>query len=92
MTNLTITDLDDEMTSQISRRAREHGHSIEDEARALLRQALEGADDQPASEPSAEGEPGESLFDTIRRRFEPLGGVDLEIPPREFGRDPPTFD
>jgi plasmid stability protein len=28
----------------------------------------------------------------IRRHFEPLGGVELEIPPREPIRKPPNFD
>ncbi|MSP50285.1 MAG: hypothetical protein EXQ95_13290 [Alphaproteobacteria bacterium] len=34
----------------------------------------------------------QNLAESIRRRFESLGGVDLEIPAREFGRDPPRFD
>jgi hypothetical protein len=34
---------------------------------------------------------GAELADAIRRRFAPLGGVELEIPPRGPGRAPPRF-
>ncbi len=30
--------------------------------------------------------------DEDRSRIAPLGGVDLELPPRESGREPPPFD
>jgi hypothetical protein len=33
-----------------------------------------------------------NLYERIRARVEPVGGVDLELPPREPGRDPPNFD
>jgi hypothetical protein len=33
-----------------------------------------------------------NLYERIRARVELLGGVDLELPPREPGRDPPDFD
>lgn len=36
--------------------------------------------------------PASKLYDRIRALFEPLGGVDLELPPREPGREPPRFD
>jgi len=32
------------------------------------------------------------LYDRVRARFAPLGGVDLELPPREPVREPPRFD
>ncbi|NDW06036.1 hypothetical protein GTK09_16570 [Jiella sp. 40Bstr34] len=116
MTSLTITDLDDKTTNQISRRASKHGRSMEDEARVLLRQALEVVEGQPSAKSSAENEPGESLVgpahqhseslgsvdqdipshgnlaSRIRARFEPIGGVELELPPRGPSREPPTFD
>lgn len=37
-----------------------------------------------------EAEP--NLAEAIRRRFAPLGGVDVELPPRENVEEPPTFD
>ena len=33
-----------------------------------------------------------NLAQAIRERFAPFGGVELEIPPREPMRDPPTFE
>jgi plasmid stability protein len=33
-----------------------------------------------------------NLAQAIRRHFEPLGGVELVIPPRGSIRKPPTFD
>jgi hypothetical protein len=32
------------------------------------------------------------LYDRVRARFAPLGGVDLELPPREPVREPPRFE
>ena len=42
------------------------------------------------------GETGEHyrsmvLLEAIRRRFAPYGGVELDLPPREVGREPPDF-
>ena len=51
---------------------------MEEEARTLLRSALQ------ADEP----EPG-NLAGSIRARFRRLGGVDLQIPSREPIREPP---
>jgi len=33
-----------------------------------------------------------NLAEAIRRRFAPLGAVDLELPPDEFVDAPPSFD
>jgi len=51
---------------------------MEDEARNILRSAL--AKDATASR---------NLAQAIRKRFEPLGGVELELPMREPMREPP---
>jgi plasmid stability protein len=32
-----------------------------------------------------------NLAEAIRRRFAPLGGVKLDLPPREPTREPPAF-
>jgi hypothetical protein len=40
---------------------------------------------------SGPAEPKENLAEIIRRRFGPLGGVDLELPEREPMREPPDF-
>jgi len=36
--------------------------------------------------------PASNLYERIRARVDPLGGVDLELSPREPGREPPCFD
>lgn len=33
-----------------------------------------------------------NLANIIRSHFGPDNGVDLELPPRDTGREPPTFD
>jgi len=38
------------------------------------------------------GQQTSSSSEAIRRRFAPLGGVDLELPPHEFVDAPPSFD
>jgi antitoxin FitA len=55
---------------------------MEAEARSILSEAVTGDRDQ--TEPN--------LAEAIRRRFVPLGGVDLELPPAEFIDAPPSFD
>lgn len=79
MTILTIR-LDGDLTVRLRARAVRHGHSMEDEACAILRAAL---DAEPLS--------GKSLVDRIRARVEPFGGIELELPPREPQRDPPDL-
>lgn len=54
---------------------------MEDEARDILRTAL-----------SAESRRAGNLAETIRRRVAALGGVELEIAPREPIREAPAFD
>jgi plasmid stability protein len=55
---------------------------MEAEARVILQTAL-----TPEGVP-----PMRHLYDRVRARFAPLGGVDLELPPREPVREPPRFD
>jgi plasmid stability protein len=83
MGSLTIPDFDDALKATLQERAARHGRSAEEEARAILRGALA---------PTAEGEGTErNLVEQIRAIFEPIGGLDLELPPREPARDPPDF-
>jgi plasmid stability protein len=83
MATLTIRQLDDAVKAKLRVRAAEHGKSMEEEAREILRQAL-------APAPPA-GETGADLISAIRKRLEPYGGVDLELPPRMMPRKPPKF-
>ena len=80
MSTLTIGDLDPVIVDALRDRTTGHGRTVEAEARHILSEAVAPL--------QAVG-----LAEAIRRRFAPFGGVDeLFIPPREFGRDPPTFD
>ncbi|MCY4455056.1 MAG: plasmid stabilization protein [Chloroflexi bacterium] len=84
MASITIRNLDEELKQRLRVRAAERGHSMEQEAREILRVAL-------AQTP----ETGEELVRRIRARFAAIGYVEpdeLQIPPREPMREPPRFD
>lgn len=66
MASMTIRNMDDNVKTRLRIRAAEHGRSMEEEAREILAGAL-------AAEPARM----ENLYDAIRRRIEPLGGVEL---------------
>lgn len=83
MATMTIRNLDDDLKILLRLRAARHGQSMEEEARSILRAALAGR---------VEDDSGAALYAAIRARVEPLGGVELELPPREPQRDPPSFD
>jgi plasmid stability protein len=82
MATLTVRNIDAGVKERLRLRAARHGRSMEAEARSILSEAVAADRDQP--EPN--------LADAIRRRFAPLGGVDLELPPAEFVDAPPSFD
>jgi plasmid stability protein len=81
MASITIRDIDERLKTRLRVRAAHHGRSMEEEARDILRSALSTA--RPRSG---------SLVDSIRARIEPLGGVELEIAPREAIREPMNLD
>jgi antitoxin FitA len=81
MASITIRDIDERLKTRLRVQAAHHGHSMEEEAREILRTAL-------STGRSRQG----SLVDSIRARIEPLGGVELEIPPREAIREPASLD
>ncbi len=83
MASLTIRNLDPALKERLRIQAAEHGHSMEAEARRILQTTLK----QP------QRPQGRNLYERIRARFAPFGGVDdLEIPPRQPTREPPRFD
>lgn len=81
MASITIRRLDDAVKARLRIRAARHGRSMEEEARQVLSAAL-------AEEPKR----ALNLAESIRRRIQPLGGVDLELPFREPIRNPPNFE
>lgn len=80
MASITIRNLDDGVKTRLRVRAANNGRSMEEEARNILREAVE-----------REAEP-RNLAQAIRARFAPIGGVELDLPVREPMRDPPGFD
>ncbi len=83
MASITIRQLPESTKRKLKIRAAQHGRSMEQEAREILSAELS----KPVS-PNKTPKTGADLVKAIREIFEPLGGVDLEIPPREPIRDP----
>jgi antitoxin FitA len=79
MASITIRSLDDGLKTRLRIRAAEHGHSMEEEARCILRDALDS-------------ERMRNLADLALRLFGPERGVDLEPHPPVTPREPPKFD
>jgi antitoxin FitA len=77
MASITIRQLEDNTKRKLRMRAARHGRSMEQEARELLKAALNQPEEQP-----------DDLGKAIRDIFAPLGGVELRIPPRGPIRDP----
>jgi plasmid stability protein len=80
LASITIRNLDESVKRKLRLRAAQRNRSMEDEARDILRTVL-------AQEPAQVG----NLADAIRKRVEPLGGVELSLPPRGPMREPPDF-
>jgi plasmid stability protein len=81
MATLTIRNLEESLKTRLRVQAAKHGHSMEEEARALLRSALAAGDRDP-----------KGLGSAIHALFQPLGGLDVVAPPREATREPPRFE
>lgn len=82
MATMTIRNIEDDVKARLRIQAARHGRSMEEEARSILRAALE------AESPTLSGA---LLVKVIRARMEPFGGIKLELPPREPMREPPDF-
>jgi len=80
MASITIRNLDDDVKRRLRVRAAEHGRSMEEEARDILRRVV--------GQPSAPKNLGQS----IHQRFAALGGVDLALPARTPMRASPDFE
>ena len=81
MTTLTIRNVDQRLKEHLRIRAARNGHSMEAELRQILRETLESGQS-----------PELNLAEAIRRRFAPLGGVELEPHPPSPTREPPQFE
>jgi plasmid stability protein len=81
MGTLTIRRLDQKTKTRLRVRAANHGRSMEAEAREILRSAL-----------TASSRTNGNLAEKIRRRFAPLGGIELSLPKRDSLRKAPGFE
>ena len=77
---ITIRKLEDTVKSQLRVQAAEHGRSMEEEAREILKNALNKSAAAPVD-----------LATSVRRRFAVVGGVELAIPARQAIRQAPDF-
>jgi len=79
--SITIRNLEEQLKTRLRIQAATHGRSMEEEARDIIRSALN-------REPSLTTDLGSA----IHARFQALGGVDLPAILREPIREPPGFD
>lgn len=80
MASILIRHLAPAVKERLRVQAARRGRSMEAEARAILEAALGRPERQ------------ETLTGIVRELFGEEHGVDLELPPREAGRDPPAFE
>lgn len=81
MPSITVRNLDPALKERLRAQASKHGCSMEQEARNILKSALI---QQP--HPVDGQDSSENLYESIRKRFEPLGGMELDLPPRRGSR------
>ena len=79
---MVVRRFDDRLKLRLRVRAAQHGRSMEEEVRVILTEVL-GAEPAPPPPPN--------LAALIRARVAPVGGVELEIPPRTGMREPPKL-
>jgi plasmid stability protein len=85
MASITIRNLDDELKARLRLRAAQHGHSMEEEVRGILRQILSTSAD--ASLPLAQ-----RIHDRFAAVYQQHGAVDeLPIPARRASRPAPNL-
>lgn len=82
MATMTIRNLDDDVKARLHLQAAQHGRSMEEEARCVLRDALSAKPDVGT---------GAAWVADIRALVEPFGGIELELPPREPAHEPLDF-
>ena len=79
MASITIRNIDNELKERLRVRAAQHGHSMEEEARIILRRAVNGIS-------------GPELLSLSEKLFGEKHGVELELPSRKDERETPQFN
>lgn len=77
MTSIVVRNLDEKVKQQLRIRAAHHGRSMEAEVRAILEESVRQQD---------------NLAEVLMGTFGELGGVELDIPPRDAPPRPLEFD
>ncbi len=85
MASLTIRRLDENLKKRLRLQAARNGRSMEEEARLVLAAALKRPPRRPAHVAG-------NAADAIAALFDPIGGIELDLPPRSRTREPPRFD
>lgn len=80
MAALSIRNVDDALKRALRLRAAQHGLSMEEEARRILRDAL-----GPVSQTQPLGQ-------RLKQRFAGMTDATFELPPRQMPRTPPSWD
>ena len=79
MASLVVRNIDESIKTRLRIRAAEHGHSMEEEVRHILKDAVDR-------------DPPRNLADLALEIFGPKHGIDIgPIPPLNM-REPPRFD
>ena len=76
MASLSVRKIEDDVYERLRARAKEHGVSMEEEVRRIIRQSVAAP---------------ERLGELAIQCFGPDHGVELELPPRDT-HEPPAFD
>ncbi|MEJ2087966.1 MAG: hypothetical protein P8Y69_05740 [Gammaproteobacteria bacterium] len=79
MASIVVRNIEPDLKERLRVRAARCGHSMEEEARIILRQALGGVT-------------GPELLKKTRELFGPEHGAELELPSRKNDRDIPNLD
>lgn len=87
MTSITVRNIEDDLKRRLRIRAAGHGHSMEEEARRILRDAL-GEGEAPVGT----AVPEKGLATQIHELFAPIGGVDGIEFPQLGGLKPVEFE
>ncbi len=80
MASITIRNLDEDVKTRLRARAAKHHRSMEEEARIILRDAVNGGRAAPRN-----------LAKFARECFAPLGGVEIVLPTRAAMRERADF-
>ena len=84
---VTAHSLDPELMERLRAQAAESGCSLSSVVRGILQDAL-----LRRRPPANHQDSSENLWESIRKRLEPLGGVELELPTRRAKVRPPPVE